>query len=158
MPVATRRILIALVICAATLTACFTTPRPTASAPCVTDKTRELTIRWGTQDDSLNVIDVYRMNTKGEIFHYSGRVAETVPDEYLLHIDQTEYCASASSVNACFLKTQALSTGARKTRFVEYFNPATDVYLRAAWNPDLQTFQSRDMRKEYDQLMTLISK
>jgi len=157
MPIASRRLHIAFVILSCALAAC-TTPRPTTLAPCVTEKTGQLTIRWGTQDDSLQVIDVYRMNTKGEIFHYSGPVTQNVMDEYLLHVDQSDYCSAAASVNACFLKTQALNTAARKGRFIEYFNPATDVYLRAAWNPDLQTFQSRDMRKEYDQLMNLVTK
>ncbi|MEY3385505.1 MAG: hypothetical protein RIR53_316 [Bacteroidota bacterium] len=157
MPFTSRRIHIAVVILSWVLVSCRT-PRPTTPAPCVTEKTNQLAIRWGTQDDSLRVIDVYRMNTKGEIFHYSGPITQNVVDEYLLHIDQSDYCASAASVNACFLKTQALNTAGRKGRFIEYFNPTTDVYLRAAWNPELQTFQSRDMRKEYDQLMSLVTK
>lgn len=156
MSVASRRFSFAFVIAAVVLASCVTRPRPTAPAPCVTEKTRELTIRWGTHDDSLQVIDVYRMNTRGEIFHYQGPMSTSIVDDYLLHVDQPEYCTAASSVNACFLKTQALNTGARKSRFVEYFNPSTDVYLRAVWNPDLQTFQSRDMRKEYDNLMKLV--
>jgi hypothetical protein len=54
-----------------------------------------------------------------------------------------------------FLKVQALNTPARKQRFIDYRNTRTDVYLRAVWNPDLQTFQSRDMRELYDELMKL---
>lgn len=154
---ASRRILGQLIVVGLVLTSCVT-PRPETPAPCVTPSTSELVLRWGTEDDSLDVIDVYRMNTKGEIFHFDGPRTTPISDEYLLHIDQGVYCSSASSVNSCFLKTQALNSRGRKARFVEYYNPGTDVYLRAVWNPDLQTFQSRDMRKEYDQLMSLVTK
>ena len=155
MPRASRRILFSLIACGVLLAACRT-PRPETVAPCVTKDTRDLVLRWGTEDDSLNVIEVYRLNTKGEVFFYKGPRKDSIADEYKLHIDQRDYCAAASSVNACFLKTQALNSRGRKGRFIEYFNPSTDVYLRAVWNPDLQTFQSRDMRKEYDQLMSIL--
>ncbi|MBU3679251.1 MAG: hypothetical protein FGM32_06555 [Candidatus Kapabacteria bacterium] len=155
MPCASERILISLISCSVLLVAC-TTPRPENVAPCVTKDTRDLVLRWGTEDDSLNVIEVYRLNTKGEVFYYKGPRKDTITDDYKLHIDQRDYCTTASSVNSCFLKTQALNSRGRKGRFIEYFNPSTDVYLRAVWNPDLQTFQSRDMRKEYEQLMSIL--
>ncbi len=154
---ASRRILGQLIVFGLAVTSCVT-PRPQTPAPCVTPSTSELVLRWGTEDDSLKTIDVYRMNTKGEIFYYNGTRTTPLNDEYLLHIDQRDYCSAASSVNSCFLKTQALNSRGRKARFIEYFNPSTDVYLRAVWNPELQTFQSRDMRKEYEQLMSLVKK
>lgn len=130
--------------------------RPTSPAPCVRESQQNILIRWGTQDDSLNVTTVYSLNTKGEIFSYSGPVADTMTESYLLHVEPTEYCDMASSVNTSFLKTQALSVRGMRARFIEYINPHTDVYLRAMWNPDLSTFQSRDMRTEYDYLMGYI--
>lgn len=131
------------------------TPRPTAPHACVAPNQAELMIRWGTQDDSIDVLVQYSMNTKGEIFRYAGTIARRNDGEFLEVIDGPTYCALAKQTMNSFLKVQALNTPARKQRFIDYRNTRTDVYLRAVWNPDLQTFQSRDMRELYDELMKL---
>ncbi|MCX6140336.1 MAG: hypothetical protein NTX15_05825 [Candidatus Kapabacteria bacterium] len=96
------------------------------------------------------------MNTKGEIFSYSGKLSERNQGDFSVAVDQGKYCSLAKDVSDCFLRTQALNVHGTRARYVEYRNTATDVYLRAVWNPDLETFQSRDMRELFDQLMTLI--
>jgi len=131
------------------------TPRPTAPHACVAPNQAELMIRWGTQDDSTGVLEQFSMNTKGEIFRYAGPIARRADGEYLHFVDGTTYCSMAKLTMNSFLKVQALNTPARKQRFIDYRNTRTDVYLRAVWNPDLQTFQSRDMRELYDELMKL---
>jgi len=68
------------------------------------------------------------------------------------------YCSRVQTLNTALLKTQALHSPGTLARFIEYANPASSVYLRAVWNPDLQTFQSRDMREQFDSLMTLVPK
>ncbi len=131
------------------------TPRPTAPHPCVAQNQSELMIRWGTQDDSTNILEQFSMNTKGEIFRYFGPISGRGDGEYLHFVDASTYCSTAKNTMNAFLKVQALNTPARKQRFIDYRNTRTDVYLRAVWNPDLQTFQSRDMRELYDELMKL---
>lgn len=133
------------------------TPRPTDPYACVAANQAELMIRWGTQDDSTNMLEQYSMNTKGEIFRYDGPPAVRIDGKFQLVVDEPTYCASAKTTMSAFLKIQALNTGARKQRFIDYRNTRTDVYLRAVWNPDLQTFQSRDMRELYDELMLLVT-
>jgi hypothetical protein len=133
------------------------TPRPTEPYACVAANQAELMIRWGTQNDSTNMLEQYSMNTKGEVFRYVGAPATRSDGEFLLVVDGPTYCASAKTTMSAFLKIQALNTGARKQRFIDYRNTRTDVYLRAVWNPDLQTFQSRDMRELYDELMLLVT-
>jgi len=132
--------------------------RPTSVAPCVRETQQQIVLRWGDEDDSLQTMTRYSLNTKGEIFHYSGPIVDTIPETYLVHVELSEYCEMASSVNSSFLKTQALSVRGRRARYIEYINPHTDVFLRAMWNPDLSTFQSRDMRFEFEQLMEYIKK
>ncbi len=132
------------------------TPRPTVPHPCVAPNQAELMIRWGTQDDSTGLLEQYSMNTKGEIFRYAGPIAERADGTYLVFVDGPTYCSMAKLTMNAFLKVQALNTPARKQRFIDYRNTRTDVYLRAVWNPDLQTFQSRDMRELYDELMNLV--
>ena len=96
------------------------------------------------------------MNTKGEIFSFSGKITDRADGAYRLAIDQSKYCGLAKDVTDCFLRTQALNVRGKSARFIEYRNVQSDVYLRAVWNPDLMTFQSRDMRELYDQLMALL--
>lgn len=162
MPTAARRIfgLVSIVLIAAALTGCFSTirQRPVTSAPCVRETQRNIMIRWGTRDDSLMTVTQYSMNTKGEVFRYTGAIADSMPEQYYVHVEPAEYCEMAASVNSSFLKTQALAARGARARYIEYINPHTDVYLRAMWNPDLSTFQSRDMRAEYDRLMEYLQK
>ncbi len=131
------------------------TPRPTAPYACVAANQADLLIRWGTQDDSTNVLEQFAMNTKGEIFRYNGPISDRAEGTYSHFVDEPTYCATSKATMSAFLKVQALNTPARKQRFIDYRNTRTNVYLRAVWNPDLKTFQSRDMRELYDELMIL---
>jgi hypothetical protein len=151
---ASTRIILVITAVAALATGCGT-PRPTAPYACVAANQAELLIRWGTQDDSTNVLEQYALNTKGEIFRYVGPIVGDTQGTYSHFVDEPTYCATAKSTMSAFLKVQALNTPARKQRFIDYRNTRTNVYLRAVWNPDLQTFQSRDMRELYDELMIL---
>ncbi len=143
------------IIAAFVVTSC-STPRPDNAAPCVPAGQTQLVIRWGTEHDSLGTVEQYTMNTKGEIFSFSGKIANREDSVYSLAIDQSTYCGLAKDAADCFLRTQALNARGKSARFIEYRNVQSDVYLRAVWNPDLMTFQSRDMRELYDQLMKLI--
>lgn len=131
------------------------TSRPTAPYACVATNQDDLMIRWGTQDDSTNMLEQFAMNTKGEIFRYNGPISDRAEGTYSHFVDEPTYCSTAKATMSAFLKVQALNTPARKQRFIDYRNTRTNVYLRAVWNPDLKTFQSRDMRELYDELMIL---
>lgn len=144
-----------MILTALVATSCGT-PRPNKAAPCVTERQVDLVIRWGTEHDSLGTVEQFTMNTKGEVFTFSGPTTERADGNYTLAVDQSKYCDLAKDVMSCFLKTQALNVRGTRARYIEYRNVRSDVYLRAVWNPDLETFQSRDMRELYDQLMMLI--
>lgn len=152
---AARLLPVLMIIAALTASSCGTS-RPEKVAPCVTDRQVDLVIRWGTEHDSLGTVEQFTMNTKGEVFTFSGAIAERADGGYTLAVDQSAYCDLTKDVMSCFLKTQALNVRGKRARFIEYRNVRSDVYLRAVWNPDLETFQSRDMRELYDQLMKLI--
>lgn len=114
-------------------------------------------IRWGNGSDTTSEIHWYELNTKGELFQGAVSAAGDTTMDYLLPVDQQKYCTLAANLNIAFLKTQALHSPGKLYRFIEYSNPTSSVYLRAVWNPELQTFQSRDMRFQYDSLMQLVS-
>ncbi|MDZ4745671.1 MAG: hypothetical protein SGJ05_06680 [bacterium] len=139
------------------------TPRPTTVAPCISAVQHDLTVRWGTEHDSAGTVEGYELNAKGELFRYGGeRGAKgeqadiTMNRHFLVAIDQAQYCDVTKTVQNTFLKVQALNVRGIRGRFIEYVNAARNVYLRAVWNPDLSTFQSRDMREQYDALMQLV--
>ena len=117
-----------------------------------------MVIRWSTIDDSLGTVSKFSINAKGEVFSYSGPQVDSASEVYYTHLDQSDYCELAASVHTTLLKTQALAVRGVRARLIEYHNPTTDVYLRVMWNPDLSTFQSRDVRAEYEQLMAYIKK
>lgn len=138
------------------LTACGT-PRPATVAPCISAQQHDLTVRWGTEHDSANTVEGYELNAKGELFRYEGDKSDTTLNRrFLVAIDQSKYCDVTKTVQNTFLKVQALNVRGIRGRFIEYVNATRNVYLRAVWNPDLQTFQSRDMREQYDALMQLV--
>lgn len=136
--------------------ACAST-RPTVQAPCITPKTSDLIISWGTEDDSTRQRNGYMMNTYGEMYSITGTIGTSISDTlYLGYINPSLYCTTATEVRDAFLKTQALNVRGTRGRYMMYANPKSDVYLRAVWNPDLETFQSREMRLQYNALMQLL--
>lgn len=135
------------------LSGCFAgSPRPTTPAPCITQKLQDLVIRWGTED-STGRVQAYEVNTRGEIFDISSTADDKAERQYITHVDYPTYCERAAAIKDAFLQTQAMNVRGSRARFMEYVNPASDVYLRVTWNPDLSTFQSRYFRAEFDAIM-----
>ena len=147
-------------VCSTIALVCFvgcTSTRPSIVAPCITAKTQDLIVSWGTEHDSANVRVGYSINTKGEVFSVTGPLGTTTNDTlYLGFVDPKLYCEKATEVRDAFLKTQALNVRGKRGRYIVYTNAMNSVYLRAVWNPDLETFQSREMRLQYDALMQLL--
>jgi len=144
------------IVCLCLFASCGS-PRPAAVAPCISIQQHDLTVRWGTEHDSANTVEGYELNAKGELFRYEGDKSDTaLKRRFLVAIDQAQYCDVTKTVQNTFLKVQALNVRGIRGRFIEYVNATRNVYLRAVWNPDLQTFQSRDMREQYDVLMQLV--
>jgi len=136
------------------LAACGCTTSPSTNAPCITDKNARLTIRWGNEDDSLRTIEYYEVNQRGEVTKFVGTQRDSTTSKYLGWIPHDLYCERIASLRSAFLQTQAMNLRGVRARFMEYVNPSGDVFLRLVWNPDLQTFQSRFVRPEYDALMS----
>lgn len=136
--------------------ACGGAARPSVSAPCITEKSTNLLIRWGDEDDSLRTITFYEVNSKGEVTRYRGTTRDSVTADYRGWIPHDQYCERIASTRTAFLQTQAMNVRGVRARFMEYVNPHGDVFLRVVWNPDLITFQSRFMRPEYEAFMQLL--
>lgn len=119
-------------------------------APCVKPTQVDQVIEWGTVNE-----DAFTIDARGAIMQVEIDADTTMT----LHgwVSYEAYCDAASAVTDAFLKVQALHSPGQRARYIRYRNPSTGVYLQAVWNPDLQTFQSRDMRRLFDSLMELTS-
>ena len=127
-------------------------------ATCLKESQEQLKIEWGTLDNYDRQEGLgYKLTAEREVLavqHFINTERTLRPALRVLTND--EYCELAKEVNAIFLKVQALHSPGEKGRFIRYTNAPSGVYLRAVWNPELETFQSRDMRALYDKLMQLI--
>lgn len=132
--------------------------RPIAPAPCLAPSLHDLVIRWGTEDDSTHRIEAWELSSKGEVEALVGTHRDSLQRSYLGAMEPNDYCQRADAIKAAYLQTQAMNVRGVRARFVTYSNPSSNVYLRVVWNPDLQTFQSRVFRAEYDSLMALIER
>lgn len=128
-----------------------------AVAPCLKPTQLSQQIEWGTYAETPaggRTSTSHMLSTKGEITALA--VGMDTTSTHVAWISDSAYCAAAQTVTDAFLKVQALHSPGQRGRFIRYSNPATGVYLQAVWNPDLSTFQSRDMRRLYDELMLLV--
>lgn len=137
------------------LSACRSAPIALQVAPCIKDNQQGLLIRWGTTDIEAQSIEGYSLDTRGALSQITGEDADTTT-EVIAAVPHYRYCAAVEQLTKIFVKVQALHSPGTKARYIEYINPRTNVFLRAVWNPDLTTFQSRDMRAQYDSLMKLV--
>ncbi len=124
-------------------------------APCIKENQKALVVRWGTRDDSAQTAVQYEMLATGLVEQLSIVGTDTTRAE-LRALGHEQYCEITEQVTRTFVKVQALHSPGVRARFVEYVNAPASVFLRAVWNPDLTTFQSRDMRALYDSLMARV--
>lgn len=128
------------------------TTRPEGFAHCINESQHELYIRWGTEDETTGLLTGSFMNAKGEVFAFTNPRDSVMDTVYAGYLANDHFCQRAAAVQEAFLRTQAMNVRGTKARFVEYVNKPRNVFLRVVWNPDLQTFQSRYFRSEFDSL------
>ena len=140
------------------LMGCAVAPKAVESdtiAPCLAEKQQELLISWGAIAEGGVIEERYELSSMGNLYLIMRSPAGE-DSEFIAAVDASKYCKMVSIVNTTFLKTQALHSPGTQKRYIEYSNPTTGVSLRAIWNPELETFQSRDMRTRYVDLMKFV--
>lgn len=127
-------------------------------APCLTEKQMNLEITWGDFDvyESGDWKGFSLLTNSALMAVDSSKTSASSSTELVDYVGHESYCSTVERVNAYFLKVQALHSPGTKARFIQYANPTTGVYLRAVWNPELETFQSRDMRALFEELSKLV--
>lgn len=125
---------------------------------CVSEKSKNLSLRWGDFLPKDNAFYGYEINAYGELYFYTKN--QKNPDgkkEKISNLDPSEVCNKLKLVQEAIIKTQTLfSPGEKGARFVEYSNPDENMNMLAVWNPEFQTKGSKHFRELYDSLNSLV--
>jgi len=141
------------------ITSCsvFKSDKP-AMLKCLSERSKNLTLRWGDFLPKENSFYGYEINAYGELFFYTKN--QKNPDgkkEKISNLDPIEVCSKLKLVQETILKTQTLfSPGENSARFVEFSNPDENMNMLAVWNPAFQTKGSKYFRELYDSLNILV--
>jgi hypothetical protein len=120
---------------------------------CISEKDKDVKIRWGEVFISQKVFDGYQLDTKAMLYRNSGYTNSKTDDLILLgEVDPELYCTLLLRIRDEFLKVQALNAPGDTSRYVEYVDPANNISVRALWNPKFKTYLSEGFRGIYDSL------
>ncbi len=134
------------------------TPEPVKKAACMNERTRETVIRWGDFNPKTGETKAYQITGIAERAKY---LRETSSSEQILKqvqpIAPEEFCKYLTLTLRTFDTIQTLhAPGSEQARYIEYTNTTTNSSARAIWNPNYQTYGSKEFRAVYDSLMTII--
>lgn len=125
---------------------------------CLSEKSKNLTLRWGDFYPKENSFFGYEVNAYGELFLYQKNKKN--PDgkkEKITNLEPSDVCNKFKLTQETILKTQTLfSPGETIARFVEFVNPDENTNMLAVWNPAFQTKGSKYFRELFDSLNTLV--
>ncbi len=135
------------------ITGCKTVQTPS----CISDKQKGLIIKWGDYDNEKREFVGHIMKTDTEIFSVkSAGLLGNYDKEASVSVAGDDYCKILNNIRKEFLSTQTLNSPGDISRIIEFNNPATNVVLRAVWNPKFETFGSKGFRKIYSQLQDIL--
>lgn len=135
-----------------------TTPEPVKKSSCMNERTRETTIRWGDYNPKTGEMKAYQFTGSAIRSKYRR---ETTASEPVLSLEKPiapeDFCKYLTLTLWTFDTIQTLhAPGAEQARFIEYSNLSSNSLARAIWNPNYQTYGSKEFRAVYDSLMTII--
>lgn len=146
------------VFAALAIVASCSTPEPVKKSACMNERTRETIIRWGDYNPKSGEMKAYQF-TGGAV--RSKYLRENTASEPVLSLEKPiapeDFCRYLTLTLRTFDTIQTLhAPGAEQARFIEYTNTTTNSSARAIWNPNYQTYGSKEFRAVYDTLMTII--
>lgn len=129
---------------------------------CITEKTKNLSIRWGEADKKKKVIRGLKIDGTGKIFSFeyqdtSKTLTFSVPaNEYkeVGYVDSKWFCDISRTIQDDIIKTQVSNEPGELTEFLEFSNPSVNNYYRGQWVRKFATKNSELFRKAYDSLQT----
>ncbi|ROL57291.1 hypothetical protein D9V84_04680 [Bacteroidetes/Chlorobi group bacterium Naka2016] len=117
---------------------------------CISEKTKNLTIEWGTI-------------TKGErkeryVLHSDGILYKFVSPTKKIkvgNLDERKFCRVLAQINETILKTQTINEVGDTLNYLTYTNPTLGMFIDAKWNPSFKTKNSIHFRALYDSLKVM---
>jgi len=135
---------------------CKTHPLP----ECITEKTMDLTIRWGENDKKNKLLKGFMINGTGQIFSFyyhdtTNKNDLIVPkDKYkeIGYIDSKWFCEITNKIQKTILMTQVSNEPGELNEFLEFSNPSVHNFYRGQWVRKFKTANSSLFREVYDSL------
>ncbi len=115
---------------------------------CIGKGSENLKISWGTIYPSKNTYEKFILTTNRKIKFLSieGKV------NTVRKLTEEEYCNLLDKIQKTILQTQVINEVGDTLNFVEYESSASNVIVRAIWNPRFKTKNSIHFRDLFDTL------
>lgn len=125
--------------------------------PCISENNEKLILRWGVHYVKDNKVDGYEIDSKPDLYKVSFIVGDTSKYvEKLSGADAMKYCEYVVFMMRKIVKNFPVYQPADTMNFVEFIEPVTNVFYRAAWNPKYVTTANKDYRMLFDSLQALV--
>jgi hypothetical protein len=112
-------------------------------------------ISWGELITETGEINGWSFDSKSMLYTYKKNRTGDITREKITRIPKDKYCSLLSQIKQNILQTQALNAPGELSRFVEYSNSSSNVFIRALWNAKYETVGSKGFRHLYDSLVSI---
>lgn len=122
-------------------------------------KMDKVELRWGGLNYKKSIISGYKIDTKFKIYKMSQKGKnDKLTFKEIGKIDPNKFCLLVNEAQSLFLKIQALKVFADSSNFIEFINPELHSSAKAIWNSKFKTYGSKEFRKLFIKLDSLIGK
>jgi len=127
-------------------------------ADCITERNKEVMIRWGEIENESGMHNGFMINAKGELFLiYREGIRGEFDTKKLKNTKSEDYCPLLNQTQQLFIHNQVLNqSGGEKSNFIELVNKSNNLFTRGIWNPDIETDGNKQFRNMYEQLMNIV--
>jgi hypothetical protein len=125
---------------------------------CLNERTIHTVLRWGDYQERSGVYKGFELHASNLKLYrvYRQNQQSEMQRQIIDSVNAPEICRHISTVINTFTDIQSLYSPGPVSRAVEYVNNQSGISKRAVWNPQFQTFGSKEFRAVYDSLLALI--
>jgi len=118
---------------------------------CISTEDRDLLISWGIEYTKTGTIEKFVLKTDRKLYFTSTENNQSNSGK----LTEEEYCNLLGKIQETILQTQVINEIGDTLNFVEYINPARNIFVRARWNPRFKTKNSIHFRQLFDTLRVI---
>jgi len=118
---------------------------------CIGKEDKALKISWGVEYTKKKTIEKFVLTTDRKIIFIVNDSSKSKPSR----LSEEQYCNLLNNVQQTILQTQVINEIGDTLNFVEYENPARNIFVRARWNPRFKTKNSVHFRQLFDTLQVI---